>query len=251
MSDIKLYQGDCLQVMDNLIKKGVKVDAIITSPPYNFGIDYGEYNDNKDFEKYFRWLDDCFNRFYHLLKDGGRCMINVQPMFSEYQPTHHIISNLLLKKGLLWKGEILWEKNNYNCAYTAWGSWKSPSSPYLKYTWEFIEVFCKGNYKKQGKNEDIDITSDEFKKWVYSKWNIAPERQKLHPAPFPVEIPKRLEKLFTYKNDTILDCFMGSGTTGVACKLLNRNFIGIELDDNYFKIAKERIDNTIVPNKLF
>lgn len=244
MADIKLYNGDCLKVMDKMIAEGVKVDAIITSPPYNFGINYGEYNDNKDFSNYFRWIDDCLDKFVNLLKQGGRCIINIQPMFSEYQPSHHIISNLLLQKGLLWKGEIIWEKNNYNCKYCSWGSWKSPSSPYLKYTWEFVEVFCKGCYKKSGKPENADITGDEFKKWVYAKWSIAPERQKIHPAAFPKELPYRLAKLFTFKNDLILDPFMGSGTTGVVCKLLNRNFIGIELDKNYFEIAKKRIENT-------
>jgi len=56
----------------------------------------------------------------------------VQPLFSDYIPSHHFISNFFIQKKLIWKGEILWEKNNYNCKYTAWGSWKSPSNPYLK-----------------------------------------------------------------------------------------------------------------------
>ena len=68
--------------------------------------------------------------------------------FSDYVPSHHIMSKQLLDLGLIWKGEILWEKNNYNCKYTAWGSWKSPSMPYLKYTWEFVEVFSKETHKK-------------------------------------------------------------------------------------------------------
>lgn len=243
---IDLYNGDCLEVMDKLIVGGVKVDAIITSPPYNFGINYGDYKDDKDFSEYFNWLDVCFDKFVKILKSSGRLIINIQPMFSSYQPTHHIISSMLLKKGLLWKGEILWEKNNYNCAYTAWGSWKSPSSPYFKYTWEFIEIFCKDNYKKDGNKEDIDITADEFKKWVYAKWSIAPEHKVLHPAPFPEELPRRLLKLLTYKNDIVLDPFMGSGTTGVVCKQNNRNFIGIELDEKYFRIAEDRINGVLL-----
>src|SRR5690606_25410030 len=64
-------------------------------------------------------------------------------------------------------------KNNYNCKYSSWGSWKSPSSPYLKYTWEFVELYCKGDLKKPGKKENIDITAEEFKSWVVAKWSIA------------------------------------------------------------------------------
>ena len=76
--------------------------------------------------------------------------------------------------GLLWKAEFLWEKNNYNAKYTAWGSWKSPSMPYIKYTWEFIEVFDKETHKKTGRREDIDITADEFKEWVLGQVVISP-----------------------------------------------------------------------------
>ena len=115
----------------------------------------------------------------------------MQPLFSDYIPSHHVISNYFMKKRLIWKGEILWEKNNYNCKYTAWGSWKSPSSPYLKYTWEFVEVFCKGQLKKAGKSADADIDADSFKDWVVAKWSIAPERRMRefdHPAMFPEEL---------------------------------------------------------------
>lgn len=146
--------------------------------------------------------------------------------------------------GFKWKAEILWEKNNYNCGYCTWGSWKSPSMPYMKYTWEFVEVFVKRDYKHIGKKEDIDITGNEFKQWVTAKWNIAPEtnmKKYNHPAMFPEELPRRLIKLFTYKNDVVLDPFMGVGTTGVACIKNDRSFIGFELDENYFKVAKERI----------
>ena len=116
-------------------------------------------------------------RSVSVVKYSGRIIINVQPLFSDYIPSHHIISNFFMQNKMLWKGEILWEKNNYNCKYTAWGSWKSPSSPYLKYTWEFVETFCKGDLTKRGDKENIDITADEFKQWVVAKWSIAPERR--------------------------------------------------------------------------
>ena len=147
--------------------------------------------------------------------------------------------------GMLWKGEILWEKNNYNCKYTAWGSWASPSSPYLKYTWEFLEVFCKGSRKHFGKSELADITGDEFKKWVYAKWSIAPERNMKeydHPAMFPEELAERVIKLFSFRNDLILDPFNGAGTTTYVAKCLDRDYIGIDISAEYCQVARQRID---------
>ena len=170
--------------------------------------------------------------------------INVQPLFSDYMPTHHIISKQLLDLGLLWKSEILWEKNNYNCKYTAWGSWKSPSMPYMKYTWEFIEVFCKESHKKAGDSSNIDITGDEFKQWVYAKWSIAPERKMKkydHPAMFPEQLVERLLKLFSYEGDVVLDPFIGAGTTAVSAYNLNRHYIGIDISEQYCKAAEARM----------
>jgi DNA modification methylase len=157
---------------------------------------------------------------------GGRFIINIQPFFSEYVPIHHIISSHLMKRHLIWKGEVVWEKNNYNCKYTSWGSWKSPASPYLKYTWEFIEIFCKGEMKKTGTKDCIDITAEEFKSWVVAKWSMSSERNMKaydHPAMFPEELVLRCLKLFSYVNDTVLDPFNGVGTTTYVAKPLNRN----------------------------
>lgn len=154
------------------------------------------------------------------------------------------MSKQLLDLGLLWKGEILWEKNNYNCKYTAWGSWKSPSMPYLKYTWEFVEIFCKTTHKKAGDSSKIDITGDEFKKWVYAKWSIAPERNMKeydHPAMFPKELANRLLKLFSYQNDIVLDPFNGAGTTTLCAAETNRKYIGIDISPKYCRIAEKRI----------
>jgi DNA modification methylase len=163
-------------------------------------------------------------------------------------PSHHIISNFFLDQGLIWKGEIIWEKNNYNCKYCTWGSWQSPSSPYLKYSWEFIEVFCKNSLKKDGKKEDIDITGDEFKNWVYAKWSIATERRMKefnHAAMFPEELARRVIKLFSYKKDIVLDPFNGAGTTTKVAHELDRNFIGIDIDKDYCNAAEKRLKSGI------
>ena len=239
----KIISGDSLELLkkfpDNCI------DVIITSPPYNFGIDYHNSTDTSLWTSYFDKLFLIFNECIRIIKSGGRIIVNIQPMFSDYIPSHHIISNYFIQSGMLWKGEIIWEKNNYNCKYCTWGSWKSPSSPYLKYSWEFIEVFCKNILKKEGNKANIDIDGEEFKKWVYAKWAIAPERKMKkynHDAMFPEELVRRLVRLFSYKNDIILDPFNGVGTTTKIAYELGRKYIGIDISDEYCKTAIRRIE---------
>jgi len=232
------------------------VDIIVTSPPYNFGLEY-ENDKNKDalyWQDYFDKLNRIWRECQRVLKPAGRLCVNIQPLFSDYIPTHHFISNQLLELGLLWKAEIHWEKHNYNCKYTAWGSSKSPSMPYLKYTWEFIEVFCKESHKKQGESDKVDITGDEFKKWVYAKWDIAPEgnmKKYDHPAMFPEELVARLLKLFSYQNDIVLDPFNGVGTTTLVAHKLRRRYIGIDISEQYCKTAENRIKKEQKQAKLF
>jgi site-specific DNA-methyltransferase (adenine-specific) len=116
--------------------------------------------------------------------------------------------------------------------------------PYIKYTWEFIEVFDKKTHKKEGKREDIDITAEEFKEWVLGKWSFPPEirmKDYSHPAMFPEELPRRLIKLFSYKNDIVLDPFNGAGTTTLVSWKLHRRFIGIEVSKQYCDTALQRL----------
>jgi len=232
------------------------IDIIITSPPYNFGLEYkdDEHKDTIYWHDYFVKLNGIWKECYRVLKPGGRFCVNIQPLFSDYMPTHHIISKQLLELGLLWKAEILWEKHNYNCKYTAWGSWKSPSMPYLKYTWEFIEIFCKESHKKEGNANKIDISGEEFKKWVYAKWDIAPEsnmKKYNHPAMFPEELVVRLLKLFSYQDDIVLDPFNGVGTTTLVAYKLKRRYIGIDISEKYCKTAEERLKNEQKQGRLF
>lgn len=242
----KIICGDSLEILKELPDNCI--DIMITSPPYNFGLDYATEEDDKKWEEYFNALFSILKETNRILKHGGRMIINVQPLFSDYIPTHHIISKYLLDLGMLWKGEVIWEKNNYNCKYTAWGSWKSPSSPYLKYTWEFLEIFCKNDLKHKGEKENIDITEEEFKKWVVAKWSIAPERnmkQFGHPAMFPEKLVERCIKLFSFKNDVVLDVFNGVGTTSYVAKVLNRKYLGIDISPEYCRVAKQRIQSRL------
>ena len=240
----RIFCGDALSVLAGMPAESV--DLVITSPPYNFGHSYAQdpHDDTREWNEYFATLNAVWTECVRVLRPGGRMAINVQPLFSDYVPTHHIISNQLLGLGLLWKAEFLWEKNNYNAKYTAWGSWKSPSMPYIKYTWEFVEVFDKGTHKKTGRREDIDITADEFKEWVIGRWKIPPEHRMKefdHPAMFPEELPRRVMKLFSYKNDIVLDPFNGAGTTTLAAAKCGRRFIGIDVSRQYCDTAVRRL----------
>lgn len=244
----KIITDDSEAVLKNIPDNCI--DLVFTSPPYNFGLDYAENQDAHYWEDYFEKLFRVFGECIRVLKYGGRIIVNVQPLFSDYIPSHQIISNFFMEQKLIWKGEIIWEKNNYNCKYTAWGSWKSPSNPYLKYTWEFIEVFCKGDLKKPGMRENIDICADEFKKWVVGKWSIAPERNMKeygHPAMFPEELAARVLKLFSYQGDAILDPFNGVGTTAAVAKKLKRRYLGIDISDEYCKVAEQRLKEIQCP----
>ncbi len=248
----KIICGDSEKVLKDLPDNSI--DLIFTSPPYNFGLDYESGQDDKFWENYFNKLFRIFDECIRVLKYGGRIIVNIQPLFSDYIPSHHIISNYFINKKLIWKGEILWEKNNYNCKYTAWGSWKSPSNPYLKYTWEFLEIFCKGTLKKEGKKENIDIEAEEFKQWVIAKWSVAPERDMKkwnHPAMFPEKLVERVLKLFSFKGDIILDPFNGVGTTTAVAKRLGRKYLGIDISQEYCTVAEKRIRNTIIETRLF
>ena len=137
------------------------VDIVLTSPPYNFGMAYDSHKDMASTKTYVDMLLRILKECQRVLKSGGRLIINIQPNYKGRCPTHHYITTGLIDSGMIWRGEIVWLKNNLK-KLTAWGSYMSPSCPYLSYPFEFIEVFSKDSIKHEGKKEDIDITKDEF-----------------------------------------------------------------------------------------
>jgi DNA modification methylase len=239
----KQILGDSYEVLKNIPDECI--DVIITSPPYNVDVVYDTYNDKNDWDKYFEFLFNILYECNRVLINGGRLIINISPANKEYVPTHHIISEKLRSIDMIWRNEIIWNKNTFNGPLTAWGSFKSPSCPYIKNKHEFIEVFSKGTIKKIGDKENIDLTVDEFKKWVINPWDITPETQMNkkygHPAMFPEHLVERLIKLFSYKNDIILDPFNGIGTTCVVAYNLGRRYIGIDISEKYHSISIDRM----------
>jgi DNA modification methylase len=220
------------------------VDIVLTSPPYNYGMEYDTHDDDGDADEYLEKILAVFVECKRVLKSGGRLIINIQPNYKQYFPTHHKITQRMIGEGMIWRGEIIWLKNNLK-KLTAWGSWKSPSCPYLSYPFEFIEVFSKDTLKHSGNKEDIDITKDEFIKYVNGHWSMAPETKMKdygHPAMFPEELVERCLKLFSYKSDVVLDPFNGAGTTTYVAHKLGRKYIGIDMSQEYCKVAQERID---------
>ena len=146
--------------------------------------------------------------------------------------------------GFLMRGEIIWNKGAGAGVSMAWGSWKSASNPVLRDVHEYILIFSKGSFKRAKVNgSENTIEKEQFMEWTKSIWTMNTESAKKigHPAPFPVELPYRLIQLYTYKDDVILDPFMGSGSTAIAALKSNRNYIGFDIDSEYVKLAEERI----------
>jgi DNA modification methylase len=215
---------------------------MITSPPYNVSKDYDV---DLSLKEYLDLLSKVFSETYRVLVNGGRACVNVANLGRKpYIPLSDFISHLMMDIGFLMRGEIIWNKGAGAGVSMAWGSWKSASNPVLRDVHEYILVFSKGSFQRKPKNDEEDtIERDQFMEWTKSVWTMNPESAKKvgHPAPFPVELPYRLIQLFTYKNDVILDPFMGSGTTAIAALTSDRYYVGYDNDPEYIKTAENRI----------
>ncbi len=228
------------------------IDLIITSPPYNVDIKYNSHDDQLTYEEYLdfskRWMKRCFG----WLKNDGRFCLNI-PLDKNKGGQQSVGANLttIAKKiGFSYHSTIIWNEGNIS-RRTAWGSWASASAPYVIAPVELIVVLYKKSWKKTSGSRISDITRDEFLAWTNGLWTFNGERKKTigHPAPFPVELPMRCMKLFSFVGDTVLDPFMGSGTTLVAASRCNRKAAGIEIDPQYCKIAAQRIEDDHIPKR--
>lgn len=233
-ASIALFHGDCLELMKK-IPSG-SVDVFITSPPYNLknstgnGMKdgrsgkwpnaqlmngYNGHDDNMPHDEYVKWQRDCLLEMFRIIPENGAIFYNHKWRIQAgiLQDRSDIVAGFPVRQVIIWKrnGGI-----NFNPGY------------FLP-TFEVIYLICKPKLKlAKGANAIGDV------------WNIGQERNNNHPAPFPVELPERIIR--SVDLSTFCDPFMGSGTTGVACKKLGRKFIGIEKDEKYFEIAKSRIN---------
>lgn len=220
------------------------VQLVITSPPYNVGKSYYSYNDNKDFQEYLAMLERVWRESKRVLCKGGRIAINVADTGRQpYLPLHVHITEQLLNLGFRMRGIVYWDKGASVGTSTAWGSWRSASNPTLRDVGESILIFCKDDYKLDSPNNVSTITSYDFALYSKSIWTFQTTSadKEGHPSPFPDELPRRLIKFYTFLGDTVLDPFLGSGTTCAVAKSLGRKSIGYELDESYRQTIEKKI----------
>ncbi len=239
---LQIYHGDILTIKE--IADG-SIDLIVTSPPYNVDIAYGIHHDQMNDDDYLlftkKWLKKC----YALAKDDGRFCLNV-PLDKNKGGQQSVCADItVLAKQVGWNyhSTVIWNEQNIS-RRTAWGSWLSASAPYVIAPVEVILILYKKQWKKMVKEgRKSDITKEEFMDWTNGLWRFNGESKKRigHPAPFPIELPRRCIKLFSFVGDTVLDPFMGSGSTLLACVKNNRKGIGIEIDQKYCELAKQRL----------
>jgi site-specific DNA-methyltransferase (adenine-specific) len=271
----KIINGDCVKVMASLPESCV--DLIVTSPPYNVGIDYDSYDDKKSMEDYWQFTKDWLSESYRILKDDGRIAVNIPYevnvqdrggrilFMSEF---YQIMKNL----GFKFFGLVdLNEQSPHRSKTTAWGSWMSPSAPYIYNPKECVILGYKKNHIKkvkgepQWKGELVDLEQEdgtikqkmmyqeedkkEFMSLVYGQWEYFADTKQQTKATFSMDIPMKAIKILTYRNDLVLDPFTGSGTSLVAAEVSGRRWIGIELSENYSKVAKDRVQHFIDKNR--
>jgi len=239
--DIIIYNDDILKISS--IPES-SVDLIVTSPPYNVDIHYNSHPDNLTYEEYLdftkKWLKKCFD----LVKDDGRFCLNI-PLDKNKGGQQSVYADITkIAKDVGWKyhSTIIWNEGNIS-RRTAWGSFMSASAPYVIAPVEVILILYKNNWKKISGSKKSDITKKEFMEWTNGVWNFNGESKKKvgHPAPFPIELPRRCIKLFSYVGDVVLDPFLGSGTTLIAAYLNKRKGIGVEIDKEYCDLAIKRL----------
>lgn len=224
------------------------IDLIVTSPPYNVDIQYNSHRDDISYGEYLQFSEKWLRRCHGWLKEDGRLCLNV-PLDKNkggQQSVGADFTALAKAIGYQYHSTIVWNEGNIS-RRTAWGSWMSASAPFVIAPVELILVLYRNIWKKRGGSKQSDITRDEFMSWTNGIWTFNGESRKKagHPAPFPLELPKRCIKLFSFIGDTVMDPFMGSGTTIVAAAKHGRKAVGLDVDRRYCELAKERIENDL------
>ena len=253
--DEPFVEGDARNmhtVLDN------SVALVVTSPPYFAGKQYEEELEREgvpsSYLEYLDMLREVFAECARKLEPGGRIAVNVanlgrKPYRSLSADVIHILQDDL---NLLLRGEVIWRKGEGAAGNCAWGSFRNAANPVVRDITERVVIASKGRFdrakarperERLGLPSESTIDADEFMAATLDVWDIPPEsaRRVSHPAPFPVELPERLIRLFTYAGDLVLDPFMGSGSTLVAAARLGRRYAGYDLDPTYVDIARLRV----------
>jgi site-specific DNA-methyltransferase (adenine-specific) len=271
----RIIQGDCVVEMGKLPES--TVDLVVTSPPYNVGIDYDSHDDRMTMEDYWEFTEQWLSKAYRLLKDDGRIAVNIPYEVNVQDRGGRILFmsefwSVMKKVGFQFYGLVDLDENSpHRSKTTAWGSWMSPSSPYIYNPKEcVILAYKKDRIKKvkgepQWKGELVDLEQEdgtikqkmmyqeedkkEFMSLVYGQWEYFADTKQQTKATFSMDIPMKAIKILTYRNDVILDPFTGSGTSLCAAEISGRRWLGIELSENYTKVAKERVQHFVDKNR--
>jgi site-specific DNA-methyltransferase (adenine-specific) len=245
----ELFLGDARQ-MDKVAPASVAL--VVTSPPYFAGKEYeqalGDGHVPATYLDYLQMLEDVFAECCRKLEPGGRIAVNVANLGRKpYRSlAADVIAILQDRLRLLLRGEVVWYKARGAAGSCAWGSFQSPANPVLRDLTERVVIASKGRFDRVGgsdRDQRASISKDEFMEATTDVWEIPAESATRvgHPAPFPVELPIRLIELYTYRDDLVLDPFMGSGSTAVAALRTDRHFIGYDTDAAYVERARQRI----------
>jgi len=263
----RVLNGDTIEVMSEMPEGWV--DLIVTSPPYNVGIQYDIHNDEIVMDEYWEWSEKWLTEAYRLLKDDGRMAINIPYEVNVQARGGRVffaseLYQVMKKVGFKFYGIVdLEEQSPHRSKTTAWGSWMSPSAPYIYNPKEcVILAYKKVHIKKvkgepqwkgepylteEGKNKVAYSEQDkkEFMELVFGQWKYFADTRSLTKATFSMDIPEKAIKILSYRNDIVLDPFNGSGTSCVASVVHDRRWVGIELSENYCEIAKQRIQSFV------
>lgn len=253
----KIINGDSRQM--NLVPDQ-SVHLVITSPPYWQLKDYGTENQigyHEDYETYINNLNLVWKECFRVLDNGCRLCVNIGDQFARavyygrYKviPIRTEIIKFCESIGFDYMGAIIWQKQtttNTTGGASLMGSFPTPRNGILSIDYEFILLFKKLGTPKTKVSKEIKaqstMTTEEWKEYFAGHWNFGGVRQDGHIAMFPEELPKRLIKMFAFKGETVLDPFMGSGTTSLAARNTERNSIGYEINPDFIEIAKEKLN---------
>jgi site-specific DNA-methyltransferase (adenine-specific) len=281
MAKYTLHHGDCVTVLRSFQPE--TVDLIVTSPPYNCRKEYGDFDDMLPWPQYYQWFNEVLKELYRVLVPGGVIAINVPGVvrwqanhrhadtWSDFDPSYstHRDGEKVMGKGRIEpvgfqifemmrqndqhvREPIVWVKGSEGNAICSDYRMGCDSDPYMRPAHEFILLGSKSRWFHRGGTGRRGGDAVPFLDETKDVWFIPPERDRLHPAIFPVELPRRLIKLFTHAPDSVvLDPFLGLGSSGVAAMELNREFIGIEQYKKYLNKAEHRIYSVAAQGRMF
>ena len=271
----KIINGNCIEEMAKL-PEGC-IDLIVTSPPYGVSIKYDVHDDDVEFEEYKVFSKNWLSEAYRVLKDDGRIALNIPYEINRQSKGGRIffvseVYQIMKEIGFNFFGIVdLEEDSPHRSKTTAWGSWMSPSSPYIYNPKECVILAYKKHHIKKVKGQPqwtgvpTDIEQEdgtikkktvyleedkkEFMELVFGQWKYFADTKSLTKTTFSMDIPSKAIKILSYKNDIVLDPFMGSGTSAVSAEVNDRRWLGIELSPNYAEIARKRVQMFIEQKK--